>query len=128
MNRISGPETKTRRQLVAAALVSGLVVAAGAWWVGSGPVEPETVEGWASPNASGSAIGFAESPTASSHEGYIVAGAWWMGPEGSIHQGDYVPTCIGTDTAVKTHVELGIVEVRTEEGVGWKQVVWLRCL
>jgi hypothetical protein len=45
------------------------------------------------------------------------------------HEGDDLPTCVGTNTADKIHVRLGIVDVEPDrEGIGGPRVVWLRCL
>src|SRR4030081_1272017 len=81
MYAVSGPVNKARRQMIAAGVVSGLVVAGGAWWIGSGPTTLDVIEGWASPNAFGSAIGLASSPDAREQEGYIIAGASWKGAD-----------------------------------------------
>ena len=61
--------------------------------------------------------------------GYIIAGASWVGQDGMWHDGADGPTCIGTDTATRTRVRLGIVDVEVdEEGIGGPRVMWLRCL
>jgi hypothetical protein len=127
MRAIPGPVNKTRPQIIAAAVASGLVVAGGAWWIGSGSTTPDVIGGWAMPNASGSAIGLASSPTEQRREGYIVAGASWEGRDNLLHLGSEVPTCIGTDTATTTHVHLGIVKVNSDLA-SWTHVIWVRCL
>jgi hypothetical protein len=87
---------------------------------------PDVVEGWAMPNASGTAISLHDSEDAG---GYIVAGASWAGQDGAWHEGSDGPTCIGTDTTAKTHVRLGIVHVSPgSDGIGGPHVVWLRCI
>ena len=115
-----------------APVVVGVVVAAafGVWaFTTRHSVTPDVVEGWAMPNANGTAISLHDTDEPHDGEGYIVAGASWAGRDGVWHEGADGPTCIGTDTSAKTHVRLGIVEVAPdEEGVGGPHVVWLRCL
>jgi hypothetical protein len=61
--------------------------------------------------------------------GTLAAGASWAGPDNMWHEGGRGPTCVGTDTAAKTHVQLGIVYVETGNGgIGGAHVAWLRCL
>lgn len=87
------------------------------------------VEGWAMPNASGTAISLHDSNDSRDGSGYTVAGVSWAGKDGVWHDGSDGPTCVGTDTAAKTHVRLGIVDVEAVgEGIGGARVVWLRCL
>jgi hypothetical protein len=112
--------------VIAAAAVSGLVVAGGAWWIGSRPATPEILDGWATPNAAGSAIGFASSPAEARQEGYSVSGAYWKGPDNVLHLASDLPTCIGADPAVKTHVQLGVIEFESDMASG-TQVVWVKC-
>lgn len=80
------------------------------------------------PNASGTAIALHNSDD--SRDGsYIIVGASWAGRDNVWHDGTDGPTCVGIDTAVKTRVRLGIVDVEAhQEGVGGPRVVWLRCL
>jgi hypothetical protein len=55
------------------------------------------------------------------HDNNDTRGLWHDGSDG--------PTCIGTDTTVKTHVRLGIIDVQAhQEGIGGPRVMWLRCL
>ncbi|MFD9701470.1 hypothetical protein [Lentzea sp. NPDC059081] len=90
---------------------------------------PDVVEGWAMPNAHGTAVSLHDSNDTRVGSGYIVTGASWAGRDGLWHDGADGPTCIGTDTATKTRVRLGIVDVEPgEEGNGGPRVVWLRCL
>jgi len=90
---------------------------------------PDVVEGWAMPNGHGTAIALHDSDDDREGTGYIVAGASWTGRDGVWHDGADGPTCIGTDTSTKTHVRLGIVDVKPDgEGDGGPRVVWLRCL
>ena len=115
-----------------APVVVGVVVAVGfgGWGFATRhSATPDVVEGWAMPNASGSAISLHDSDDTRDGNGYIVAGAAWAGPDGLWHNGADGPTCIGTDTTVKTRVRLGIVDVAVGEGgPGGPRVVWLRCL
>jgi hypothetical protein len=110
----------------------GVVVAAGfgVWgFTTRHSATADVVEGWAMPNASGTAISLHDSNDTRAGSGYIVAGASWADRDGVWHDGTDGPTCIGTDTAAKTHVRLGIVDVDAgQEGVGGPRVVWLRCL
>jgi hypothetical protein len=90
---------------------------------------PDVVEGWAMPNMHGTAISLHDSDDSRDGDGYIIAGAAWAGPDGVWHAGAEGPTCVGTDTSVRTRVRLGIVDVDADdEGFGGPRVVWLRCL
>ena len=57
-----------------------------------------------------------------------MAGAWWQVVDGATHDGGDVPTCIGTGTSARTHVELELVTVEMDDGSSREQVVALRCL
>lgn len=118
-----------RSTIVATAAALGLLVALALWagWAG-GAVSPRTVEGWAMPNASGTAISLHDSPEGGPGEGYIIAGAQWRGIDNSWHDGADIPTCVGTDMSSFTHVRLGLVTVETPDGLTWEQVAWLECL
>jgi hypothetical protein len=113
-------------------VATGLAVAAafGIWEVTTRhSVTPDVIEGWAMPNASGTAISLHDSDDTREGSGYIVAGAWWADRDGVWHEGADGPTCIGTDTTVRTRVRLGIVDVEADEqGIGGPRVMWLRCL
>lgn len=115
-----------------APVVVGVVVAGGfgVWaFATRHSVTPDVVEGWAMPNASGTAIMLQDSDDTRDGNGYIVTGASWAGRDGVWHVGADGPTCIGTDTTTKTHVRLGIVDVEPGGGgIGGPRVVWLRCL
>jgi hypothetical protein len=106
------------------------VIAFGIWgFTTRHTATPEVVEGWAMPNASGTAIGFLDSIDAGAGDGYVIAGAWWSDVDNVWHEGSGGPTCVGTDTTTKTHVQLGIVDVEADAGgIGGPRVVWLRCL
>jgi hypothetical protein len=105
-------------------------LALGIWWwstVRHHPT-PDVVEGWAMPNATGDGIALFDSDDSRDGNLYIIAGAWWSGPDGVVHMGSIRPTCIGTDTTVKKHVQLGIVDIEHSEFGGWAHVIWVRCL
>jgi hypothetical protein len=122
-------EIGRRGAIIAAVAVVGLLVVLALWdgW-GGGAASPRIVEGWATPNAAGTAISLHDSRDGSPGEGYIVAGARWRGIDGVEHEGADLPTCVGTDTASSTHVRLGLVTVESPEGARWDQVAWLECL
>jgi hypothetical protein len=87
---------------------------------------PDAVEGWAMPNAQGTAISLHDSTDDRPGNGYVIAGARWAGPDG-VWRDDAV-SCVGTDTTVRTRVRLGIVDVVPGDAPGGPHVVWLRCL
>jgi len=122
----------TRNRLVAPVAVGVVAAVAWAiWWLATQhTATPDVVEGWAAPNATGTAISLHESTDTRDGTGYIIAGASWSGPDNVWHDGADGPTCVGTDTSAKMHVQLGIVDVRPgQDGVvGGSRVVWLRCL
>lgn len=122
-------EPRRRTSTIAVVGAVGLLLVM-ALWVGSGggAASPRIVEGWATPNASGTAISLHDPSDGGPGEGYIVAGAWWQGVDGVQHDGAVLPTCIGTDTASSTHVRLGLVTVASPDGARWDQVTWLECL
>ncbi|WP_153278228.1 hypothetical protein [Saccharothrix syringae] len=112
---------------VAAGLIAAAAVGAWSFTTRHGAT-PEVVEGWAVPNAAGTAISLHDGDDTREGNGYEIAGAWWAGRDNAWHSGDG-PTCVGTDTAVRTRVRLGVVDVDAGgEGVGGPRVVWLRCL
>ena len=127
---LSGPENKKRRLILTA--TTGIVAffAVGLWWSASRHhATPDVVEGWAAPDPAGKAIRLFDSDDHRAGNGYIIAGASWAGPDNAWHDGADGPTCVGTDTATRIHVRLGIVDVEPDrEGVGGPRVVWLRCL
>ena len=117
------------RTVVALAAVAAVGAAAGiALWPAGSTATPRTVEGWAMPNADGTAISLHDGPEGGPGEGYIVAGAWWEGVDGVQHDGAVLPTCVGADTSSLTHVELDLVTVEMADGSSWHHVVALRCL
>jgi hypothetical protein len=122
-------ELGRRTTISAAVAVGGILVVLALWdgW-GGGAASPRIVEGWATPNAAGTAISLHDSRDSGPGEGYTVAGARWRGVDGVDHEGADLPTCVGTDTASSTHVRLGLVTVESSEGARWDQVVWLECL
>lgn len=77
------------------------------------------------PNRDGTAISLHDFPGGPG-EGYSIAGAYWSGSDSVWHHGE-IPTCIGTDTASRTRVQLGLIDV-TSQYVTYAQVAWLRCL
>ncbi|QRP49094.1 hypothetical protein [Amycolatopsis sp. FDAARGOS 1241] len=101
----------------------------GAWSIANRhTASSEVFEGWASSNAAGTVIGFTDG-SARPGEGYIVAGAAWVGRDNTWYLGADLPTCIGRDTTAKVHVKLGVVTVEPGDDVfGGRHVVWLRCL
>ncbi|MFE9747099.1 hypothetical protein ACFYOT_19530 [Saccharothrix saharensis] len=115
------------KRLMAVGVLVAVVV--GSWAVGTRHgATPDVVEGWAMPNAMGTAISLHDSDDTREGNGYEIAGAPWAGRDDVWHTGDG-PTCVGTDTAVKTRVRLGIVDVAAgRESFGGPRVVWLRCL
>jgi hypothetical protein len=128
------PQKKSRPRIIAAAVVGVLAVLAfGYWWMtGRHTATPEVVEGWAIPNGNGLALSLHESDDTRDGNGYVIAGADWAGKDNLWHGGAQTPTCIGTDTTIKTHVQLGIVDIRSggTDHVGYSasHVIWLRCL
>ncbi|MFD9697470.1 hypothetical protein [Lentzea sp. NPDC059081] len=117
------------RRFVAPVAVGVVVAAFGIWeFTTQHSATPEVVEGWAMPNGSGTAIALHNSD-GGRDGGYVVSGVSWADRDGVWHDGADGPTCVGTDTAVKTHVRLGIVDVEAgREGLGGRRVVWFRCL
>jgi hypothetical protein len=122
-------ELGRRTTIIAALAAVGLLVVLAPWdgW-GDDAASPRIVEGWATPNAAGTAISLHDSRDGGPGEGYIVAGARWRGVDGLDHDGADLPTCVGNDTASSTHVRLGLVTVDSPEGARWDQVTWLECL
>lgn len=115
------------------ALLAVLAVALGALGANlldGGVQEPRVLEGIAMPNASGAAISLhddVDGEPGERGEGYIIAGASWAGPDNVWHDGTQV-SCVGTDTAVGTRVELGLVTFSDPVVGRGDRVVWLRCL
>lgn len=118
-----------RTRMIATTAAIGLLVVLAVWaaW-GSGSVSPRTVEGWAMPNAAGTAISLHDSPQDVSGEGYVIAGARWRGTDNVWHDSADIPSCVGTDSDSFTHVRLGLVTVEAPDDVTWNQVAWLECL
>lgn len=122
---------RSKRPVLVLAFAAGVgTLVASAAWASPRllPVVPRAVEGWAQPNAAGTAISLHDSYDAEWGEGYIIAGADWRSAEGPWNDGASSPTCVGTDTAAMTHVRLGVVMVKVHEGSTREQVVWLQCL
>jgi hypothetical protein len=123
--------TELGRRMATIALVAAvalLLVIALLAALGGRAASPRFVEGWAMPNASGTAISLHDSQDGGPGEGYIIAGARWQSVDGVQHDGADLPTCIGTDTASLTHVRLGLVTVESPDSARWDQVTWLECL
>lgn len=115
-----------RPSQLALGLAVVLVVMLGWWFVaGRHQAVPSVVEGWATPNISGSAIGLSSEP-GGEEEGYIIAGAWWW-DGGGWRDGSHLPTCIGDDPTVTTHVRMGVIHVKSDPAVA-NTVVWIECL
>ena len=121
----------TKNRLVAPVAVAVVAAIAWAiWWFATQhTVTPDVVEGWATPTQTGTAISLHDSNDTRDSNVYIVAGAAWSDRDNVWHDGANGPTCVGTDTSAKTHVQLGIVDVQAgQEGIGGPRVAWLRCL
>jgi hypothetical protein len=119
------------KRFVAPLAVGIVAVAAfGTWWFTTRhTATPDVVEGWAAPNGNGTAISLHNSNDTRDGNGYIVAGASWIDRNNIWHDGADLPTCVGTDTDAKVHVQLAIVDVEpVRNGIGGPRVVWLRCL
>src|SRR5690606_25791400 len=100
-------------------------------WVAArndGPATPRVVSGWAMPNEAGTRISLHQAPQEAPGEGHVIAGAQWTGVDGLTHEGDDLPTCVGTDPSSSTRVQLGLVTVETPDGGVRDQVSWLECL
>lgn len=89
---------------------------------------PEVVEGWAMPNANGTAIMFSGGEDTRGTS-YVIAGAWWTGSDNVWHEGGDGASCVGTDPGKRARVQLGIVYVDSDGGAPAEpSVAWLRCL
>src|SRR5689334_21571573 len=101
----------------AAPLAVGVAAAAalGVWGYVTRHSATPDVEGWAMPNGSGVAIALHDSDDTRAGTGYVIAGAWWAGRDGMWHDGGDGPTCVGTDPAVRTRVQIGVVDVEPRE-------------
>jgi hypothetical protein len=129
--RVEVTELGRRPLTIAAVAAMGLLLVLALWvgW-GGGPASPRIVEGWATPNAAGTAISLHDSRDGGPGECYVAAGArWqgvdgarWQGVDGAQHDGAELPTRIGTATASSIHVRLGLVTVESPEGARWDQV------
>jgi hypothetical protein len=123
-----GKVISPRRTVVAAVVLVAVLALVFWWYSGRADATPETVEGWAMPNAPGDAVVLYDSPDPTgAGVGYIIAGAMWSETDNVWHQGSDSPTCVGTDTTVRKHVQLGVVHVDADHS-SWTHVVWLRCL
>ncbi len=128
-NDVSTATSSTRLKVMATLVALVLLAAAVIWvWLRVMPVSPKAVEGWAQPNADGTAIGLLDSPDAENGESYVIAGADWRHVGGPWTDGTSSPTCVGTDPGVMTRVRLGLVMVKVPEGSTRQQVIWLECL
>jgi hypothetical protein len=109
-----------------AVLVGVVMGALGAWAVGlAGGTEVQILEGYASVNEEGTAIGLSPNGQVPG-PGYVVAGAMWREQDGSWH--DTFPTCL-EPLASDQRVRLGVVDVRRQgQAPGRPVVVWLECL
>jgi hypothetical protein len=128
---VATTDSTRRRVFILTGMVFGVVaLAMGIWWwlTVRNQATPDIVEGWAMPNATGDAISLHDSDDTRDGNSYIIAGAWWSGPDDVLHLGSIRPTCIGTDTTVKKHVQLGVVDVEDSEFGEWAHVVWVKCL
>ncbi len=120
-------------------LFIGIVIGAAITWaIGPfGNARVQVLEGYASTNYDGTAIGFSEKPMGD-QKGYIIAGPVWRDRDGVWHDTpDYKttgtgiyppPTCLKPLTD-NQKVRLGVVMVApTQEAPGMPVVVWLECL
>ncbi len=112
-------------------LFIGIVTGAASTWA-FGPFDDARVhvlEGYASANYDGTAIGFSEKQMVAG-EGYGIAGALWRDRGGSWHDApdSKSPTCLKPLTD-NQKVRLGVVKVApAQEAPGRTVVVWLECL
>jgi hypothetical protein len=125
--RSSLHSTRAGQLAIVLAVLLALVLG---WWlfVGRHQAVPSIVEGWATPNIDGTAIGLS-SERGGEEEGYIIAGAMWS--DGlSWRDGSHLPTCIGDDPEVTTRVRMGVVSVDNGPVAPSpaNTVVWIECL
>jgi hypothetical protein len=128
---VATTDSTRRKVFILTGMVCGVAaLAMGIWWwlAVRNDAKPHIVEGWARPTVNGDGISLHDSKNAADGESYIIAGAWWSGPDDVLHMGSIRPTCIGTDTTVKKHVQLGIVDIDDSEFGEWTHVVWVKCL
>lgn len=109
------------------AVAVGLLAVLALWarWSGDA-VSPRIVEGWAMPNASGTAVSLHQSPEDTSGEGYVIAGARWRGIDNVWH--DLISRRASATTLARSAIMLGLITVETPDGGVWDQVTWLECL
>jgi hypothetical protein len=119
---------KIRRVLVViAALLIGVAMGFLIGWA-VGPADSaqvEVLEGYASVNEEGTAIGLSpdgEGPG----PGYVVAGAMWREQDGPWH--DSFPTCLDP-LVTDQRVRMGVLDTPPQgEAPGRSVVVWLECI
>ncbi|WP_212840498.1 hypothetical protein [Catellatospora sp. IY07-71] len=105
-----------------------MIAAAMLWAYGDWhSARPRTVEGWALPVHDGAAVKLFDSPDAAEGEGYVIAGADWLGADGARMGDDLVPGCLRA-AAGKAHVQLGVVDVHGGDLAEGPRVVFVRCL
>jgi hypothetical protein len=117
-------------------LFIGIAIGAAITWaIGPfGDARVHVLEGYASTNYDGTAIGFSEKPMGD-QKGYGIAGPLWRDRDGVWHDapayeisGYKSPTCLKPLTD-NQKVRLGVVKVApTQEAPGMPVVVWLECL
>lgn len=122
--RSSFLSTRAGRLAIVLAVVLALVIG---WWllVGRHQAVPAIVEGWATPNVDGTAIGLSPE-RGGEEEGHIIAGAMWK-EDGVWHEGSHLPTCVGDDPTVTTRVRMGVIHVISDPAPA-NTVVWIECL
>ncbi len=100
------------------------------WAIGPfGDARVHVLEGYASTNYDGTAIGFSEKPMGD-QKGYGIAGALWRDLDGPWNNApdNKSPTCLKPLTD-NQKVRLGVVKVAPrQEAPGRDVVVWLECL
>lgn len=104
-------------------VVMGILVG---WAVGLvGGAQIQILEGYASVNEEGTAIGLSQGEEEPG-PGYVIAGAMWREQSGPWH--DTFPTCL-EPLATDQRVRLGVLDAPPEgEAPGRTVVVWLECL
>lgn len=121
------------RKCTSVVLLSGMILgllAAGIFASGCGsnaPVAPYIVEGYASSNFDGTAIGVSKEKMTGPGEGYVIAGARWREFGGPWYDHGTPPSLANSATGVK--VRLAVVNVKaTGQAPGGPVVAWIEVL